>query len=228
MSYKKIGVVVADKDEFEPFVKTLETPESIITPFKSAFKFPCGSAQVTVVLCGIGKVNAAAAAMYLADAGCDLILNFGLSGGLKDVRRGQFVLPAKFLEHDFDLTPLGYKPCEKPRQTYIYGADKEITDKIADAGIASKSGTAVCGDRFISSDVDRDFLINTFSACSCDMETAAIASVCGIMKIPFVSLRRISDDASSNAAETYNDMNINEGASLSEAFSSCLKIICEA
>ncbi|MBO4431995.1 MAG: 5'-methylthioadenosine/S-adenosylhomocysteine nucleosidase [Clostridia bacterium] len=228
MSYKKIGIVVADKDEFEPFINSLDCPKNITTPFKSAFEFMCGSASVTALLCGIGKVNAATAAMYLIDSGCDFILNFGLSGGLKGIGRGEYILPESFLEHDFDLTLLGYKPCEKPRQTYIYSAHKETIDKIVKAGIAVPGGTAVCGDRFISSDIDREFLIKTFSANSCDMETAAIASVCSITGIPFVSLRRISDDASNNATEVYRDIKKDDGIPLSDASYSCLKIICEA
>lgn len=228
MAYKKIGIVVADKDEYEPFIKALGNPKYVSVPFKSSVSFSCGGTQAQALLCGIGKVNAASGTMYLVDSGCDIILNFGLSGGLQSVNRGEFILPERFLEHDFDLTPLGYKPCEKPEQTYIYNSDKALVDRIAESGVAKPGGTAVCGDRFISSSADRDFLIKTFSAVSCDMETAAIASVCGFSNVPFVSLRRISDDASDDARESYNSMNKNEGMSLSGAFFKCLKIICEA
>lgn len=228
MAYKKIGIVVADKDEYEPFIKSLDNPQYVSAPFKSAVLFSCGGTQAQALLCGIGKVNAAAATMYLVDSGCDIILNFGLSGGLLSVNRGEFILPERFLEHDFDLTPLGYKPCEKPGQVYIYNSDKAILGKIAESGVAKPGGTAVCGDRFISGNADRDFLVKTFSAVSCDMETAAIASVCNSSNIPFVSLRRISDDASDSATDSYNSMNKNEGMSLSGAFFKCLKIICEA
>lgn len=227
MKYNKIGIAVADKDEYEPFVKALDNADNTPTPFKSAVLFDCGGIKAHALLCGIGKVNAAAAAMYLIERGCDLILNFGLSGGLEGVKKGEFILPERFLEHDFDLTPLGYKPCEKPGQTYIYNSDKALLEKIAMSGVARPGGTAVCGDRFICNNADRDFLVNTFLAASCDMETGAIASVCHFSKVPFISLRRISDDASDDACESYNDMNKNEGTSLSGAFIKCLKIICE-
>ncbi|MBO4733862.1 MAG: 5'-methylthioadenosine/S-adenosylhomocysteine nucleosidase [Clostridia bacterium] len=228
MLYKKIGVVVADRDEYAPFVSAIDNRRSVNTPFKSAVSFDFAGSEVTVILCGIGKVNAAACATYLCDSGCELILNFGLSGGLKETCRGEFILPESFLEHDFDLTPLGYKPCEKPEQTYIYSANKPLLDKISKAGFAKPGGTAVCGDRFICSKADREFLINTFCARSCDMETGAIASVCSMTGIPFISLRRISDDASDTATESYNNMNKNEGMTLSDAFLRCLNIICEA
>lgn len=229
MHYKKIGVIVADKDEYKPFADAVKTAKPFVTPFKDAIEFTCGKTQVIALLCGIGKVNAAACAMYLVDSGCDLIFNYGLSGGLSGVKRGEYILPEKFLEHDFDLTPLGYKPCEKPRQKYVYNADGEIIKKLVLLGFVS-GGTAVCGDRFISSSKDSEFLIRTFAAKSCDMETAAIASVCDMAGVPFVSLRRISDSADDGAAASYNDMNNNkdEGMSLSAAFLKCLKTICEA
>ena len=71
-------------------------------------------------------------------------------------------LPQKFLEHDFDLSPLGYAPCEKPGQAYIYSANEQILDKICAQGIAKRGGIAVCGDRFISDGKTRQFLIETF------------------------------------------------------------------
>ena len=226
MFYKKIGIVIADEGEYTPFLDVLDGVSSCDTPFRAAAQFSVCKSSVTAILCGIGKVNAAAAAMYLADRGCDLILNFGLSGGLKGVRRGEFVLPERFLEHDFDLTPLGYKPCEKPGQTYVYNADVDVLSAFEAAGVANKAGTAVCGDRFVSDNKTRDFLIKNFSASCCDMETAAIAAVCNIAKVPFAALRRISDAADDTAADSYSDMNENEGVSLAEAFIKCLNTVC--
>lgn len=39
------------------------------------------------------------------------------------------------------------------------------------------------------------------------METAAIASVCHKCGIPFICLRKISDDADDSATEQYREMN---------------------
>ena len=228
MPQRKIGVIIADVDEFTPFAATVKGARRVETPFKDALTFSAFGAQVTALLCGMGKVNAAAGTMYLIDSGYDMIISMGFSGGLSGVRRGDFVLPERFMEHDFDLTPIGYKPCEKPGQNYIYAADAKLIGAIAAAGVAKASGTAVCGDRFISDDKSRDFLVNNFSASTCDMETAAVASVCDITKTPFVALRRISDDAGDSAAESYEDMNDKRDRSLSEVFLECLKIICEA
>ena len=214
--------IVVVFDEFVAFEIESFAPQFIDFVVR-AIEFTCGKTGIITVFCGIGKVNAASAAMYLVDHGCEAILNFGLSGGLSGVNFGEFVIPSKFLEHDFDFTKLGYRPCEKPEQTYIYSADDKLSKMFAGFCGARIVGTAVCGDRFISSTEDKNMLIDTFSAQACDMETAAIASVCYITNTPFVSLRRISDGADDNAIEVYRDMNVNDGATLSETFMKCLK-----
>lgn len=226
MFYKKIGIVIADEDEYAPFVNGIKEKHEYNTPFKKSVSFKVGGSEVFAVCCGIGKVNAASAAMLFAERGCDAIINFGLSGGLSGVRRGQFILPERFVEHDFDLTALGYKPCEKPGQVYIYEADENLIDCFGAACGASRAAVAVCGDRFVNDRKTRDYLIDVFAPSSCDMETAAIASVCHITGIPFASLRRISDDASDAAADSYDKMNKTEGKTLVEAFTDCLYYIC--
>ncbi len=228
MNDLKIGIVVADYDEYSPFVEAINFAAAKDYKYfnRKAISFECGNAEVICINCGIGKVNAATAATHLVDMGCTYILNYGLSGGISHVRRGEIVLPDRFLEHDFDLTGIGYKPCEKPSQRYVYDADKSLL-QLAETAIGScEKGTAVCGDRFICNADDRDFLRDTFGATTCDMETAAIASVCDMANVPFLSLRRVSDDAGEDAYSNYSNMNTGEGKTLSEVFLKVLKVLC--
>ncbi len=228
MNSVKIGIVVADYDEYAPFLNDVQ--QYNVKEYKyfnrKAVKFNIKGANVVCINCGIGKVNAATAAMHLVDIGCTHILNFGLSGGISGVHRGEIVLPDKFLEHDFDLTGIGYKPCEKPSQKYIYDTDKALLQKAAATLGKCVHGTAVCGDRFICSIADRDFLRDTFGATTCDMETAAIASVCDMVNIPYLSLRRVSDDAGEDAYANYSEMNTGDGQTLSQVFLILLKALC--
>ena len=130
MDMLKIGIVVADSDEYKPLLEYIEKGKYEEYSFlgRMAHKFNIGKVQVVSILCGIGKVNATAAAMHLVDIGCNIILNFGLSGGISGVFKGDVCLCDKFLEHDFDLTGIGYKPCEKPSQRYIYDADTSLIE----------------------------------------------------------------------------------------------------
>lgn len=228
MGNKKIGIVVADYDEYAPFLESAKNynPQKYKYFNRLAVQFDIENTGVVCINCGIGKVNAATAATHLADIGCTYILNFGLSGGISGVHRGEIVLPDKFLEHDFDLTGIGYKPCEKPSQKYIYEADNKLLEKAQLAIGECVHGTAVCGDRFICNKNDSNFLRETFGATTCDMETAAIASVCDMANIPYLSLRRVSDDAGEDAYANYSEMNTGEGQTLSEVFLKVLEAIC--
>ncbi|MBQ2934421.1 MAG: 5'-methylthioadenosine/S-adenosylhomocysteine nucleosidase [Clostridia bacterium] len=226
MNDKKIGIVVADYDEYAPLIDSIADKSEYKYFNRNAIAFNLNNFTVICINCGIGKVNAATAATHLADIGCTYILNYGLSGGISGVKRGEVVLPDKFLEHDFDLTGIGYKPCEKPSQKYIYDADTILLAKAQTAIGKCAHGTAVCGDRFICNAEDRDFLRDTFSATTCDMETAAIASVCDMAGIPYLSLRRVSDDAGADAYANYSDMNTLEGQTLSQVFLKVLTVIC--
>ena len=219
MKYKKIGVVVADNMEFKPlFEHFISRGGKKISVFsREAIEFHLNVTDFVAVFCGIGKVNAAALTAKLISDGCDCIMNYGLSGGLSGVAIGKFSAPDRFVEHDFDLTVLGYKPFEKPFQDYIYNTDKAIIDEILSVIPDAVAGTAVCGDKFISKKEDSDRLIEELDAKTCDMETAAIASVCNMAKIPFYCLRRVSDGADENV-ENYVNMNINSGDILFDNF----------
>lgn len=219
-----IGVVIADKDEFLPFAPYAEKNGSRDGGFfgREGVIFDIvgqkRTAQVHCVVCKIGKVNAAAVTAHLIDEGADIILNFGLSGGVSGVNRGDLVIADRFLEHDFDLTMIGYKPCEKPGQEYIYDADSHLLSVFLKELPDVVRGTAVCGDRFICNEADRTFLKETFGAVSCDMETGAVAAVCAMADIPFIALRRISDDAGSDAESSYREMNTGGETLLADAF----------
>ncbi len=232
MEFEKIGIVVADGDEYKALRNKVEQGEyeKLEILRREAHKFEIktekGAIEVISILCGIGKVNATAATVCLISMGCDVILNYGLSGGVSGIGRGEITIPDRFLEHDFDLQVLGYKPCEKPSQpTYIYKADNELLS-IAKLIIENaKCGTAVTGDSFICDDDVRINLANTFSAMSCDMETAAIAYVCEYCDIPFLAVRRVSDDAGSDAKDAYRQMNVSDETVLYDYVESIIKHI---
>ncbi len=205
----KIGIVVADNDEYAPIVEYTNevggTERSL--KFLKGHEIPFGNAIIRTVLCGIGKVNAAVAATLLIEEGVDILVNFGLSGGINGVSRGQTIVASKFLEHDFDLTALGYSVGEKPNQDYIYTADERLVKAFEESYKGIKIGTVVTGDSFICDPKVRDMLCERFNAIACDMETAAIAYCASANGVPFVSVRRVSDDAGDTAINDYREMN---------------------
>lgn len=234
MNNLKIGIIVADSDEYKTLEDYLSAKENDNYSYlgRKGHKFKVNgeknSVEVISILCGIGKVNAAAAVAHLVDCGCNVILNYGLSGGISGVKRSELCLCDRFIEHDFDLTGIGYKPCEKPGQKYIYDASKQLIDLFKTKMFDIKCGTAVTGDRFVCDEELRIRLRDDFNAMSCDMETAAIAYVCDFAEVPFLALRRISDDAGADAYESYNEMNTSNEAILSDLIIEFIGIIADS
>ncbi len=229
MNFSKIGVVVADKEEYLSLLESVKEFSAVSYCYfdRKGIAFKIGEKEIICVYSGVGKVNAAAATMHLIDSSCDCILNFGLSGGISAAKCGGLCLPEKFVEHDFSLENIGYKPFEKPDQDYyIYEADNELLKVFKKVLGKTAGGTAVSGDGFICDEKVSLSLYNNVNAFSCDMETAAIAAVCRMANVPFCALRRISDDASDGAVETYREMNENDGTLLSDLFIRCIKELC--
>lgn len=224
---KKIGIVIADVDEFEPLCKralSLGGEELKYFKRRAYTRKVNDSVSVLAVHSGIGKVNAAMAAMYLVESGCDLLFNIGLAGGISGVRRGELLIGNKFMEHDFDFTALGYELGEKPAQKYIYPAIGPLYDALANE-LGCGMGTVVTGDMFVNNAELHDRLRDMFGAYACDMEAAAIAGVAYLCSVPFVSVKRVSDDAGEDALTVYREMNINEGDSLSEISERCVEFL---
>lgn len=209
MNHAKIGVVIADDMEFAPLLKRAKRyglTHGRIHSFESA-SFSFAGKEITAVRCGDGKVNAAASTALLIEREKPCcIINIGLSGGVKNVNRGTIFAGTSFMECDFDLSVLGYKKGEKPGQDYVYEADKELLSKIPqDLGLRLlKCGT---GDFFITKDSVKEEFYRLFGINAFDMETGAIASVCHTCSVPFLSIRKISDDSEDSAAKDYRQMN---------------------
>lgn len=212
MKKLKIGLVIADDMEYAPLLEIGGEEHSFFGRDGHKFRFADGNREIELyaVCCGIGKVNAATAAMHLIDSGCKIMLNTGLSGGMSGILRGELTLCTRYVEYDFDLTPLGYKKAEKPSQQYIYEGDPILLDHFAKLYKSARRGMAVTGDRFVSDFALREELCELFAPMSCDMETAAVASVCHMAGVPFFAIRRISDDAGADATVCYREMNENE------------------
>ncbi len=206
----KYGFVVADDMEFDAVEKYSAEHGGCEYTFAGdkTLEFKIGDDTVVAVLCGVGKVNAAGAtAALIYGKGVEAIINFGLSGAVSGLRKGDIAVGEKTVEHDFDLTPLGYKVGEKPSQTYIYNADKRLFDAVLSSADGAKVCTLATGDMFVSSADGKKFIIENFGAGCCDMESAAIASVCFKSNIPFIAFRSISDDADDTAPESYRTEN---------------------
>ena len=162
--------------------------------------------------CSVGKVNAAACAQILISVfEVDRIINTGVAGSLDaDIDIGDIVVSTEAVQHDMDVTVLGFARGEIPYSNQsVFPADEEMRKSAVQAvketapDIHVFEGRVCSGDQFIASREQKEFLISEFGGLCCEMEGAAIAQVCCMNGTPFVIIRAISDKADDSEEMSY-------------------------
>lgn len=208
----KIGIIGAMELE----VETLKTQMSVTGQTTCAsmvfFEGTLGQAQVVVVRCGIGKVNAAMCVQILADRfEVTHVINTGVAGSLNaalDI--GDIVISRDVIHHDVDVRVFGYALGQVPQlDTLAFPGDESMirlalsSCEEANPGLHTAVGRIVSGDQFISDKEIKERLIAEFHADCTEMEGAAIAHASYLNGLPFVVIRAISDKADDSAEMDY-------------------------
>lgn len=206
---KNIGIIFADDMEYKPFEEFASKIGCDTTTLCGCNKITLETKNATIhaIESGIGKVNAAIATCVLKEqCGVELVLNAGLSGAVSGLVREDVVAGQSYVECDFDLRKFGYKQGQKPMGEYVYIADEKLLNSALEIhGVKSaKLGT---GDFFLADSAKKAEYLLEFSINAFDMESAAIAAVCDKYKLPFLSVRKVSDDADDDSIHDYRKMN---------------------
>ena len=197
-----IGIIGAMDVE----VKTLKEEANITKITEIAGMGFCkamlGDKNVVIVRCGMGKVNAGICAHTLInDFGCTKIINTGVAGSLDNqIDIGDIVVSTDAVQHDFDVSFLGFKKGEVPYTgLYAFSADEKLRETAVRAvkecapEIHVFEGRICSGDQFISETQQKDNITSNFGGMCCEMEGGAVAQTCYLNKTPFVVIRAISD-----------------------------------
>lgn len=150
--------------------------------------------KVGVVVCGVGKVNAACGTQYAVDVlGADTVINIGVAGGLNEsLKVGETYCISHAVQYDFDLVQLNgtqigtlneFKERFLPLSTVALYPEKRL-------------GT---GDRFNDDLADFALLTKDMGADIRDMEGGAIAQACIHCGVPVYSFKTVSDLAKSGS-----------------------------
>ena len=217
-------ILIADPDEYAPFIAQLEhlgVTSSRLRVFPcSHFKY---KGECTVVCTYIGKVNSAVACCAaLSSQDYDAVISLGYSGAVTGLMKGDYAAGKTYTECDFDLTPIGYAPGEKIKgEPFVHPADSRLLQAaLTIPGIKTASfGT---GDFFLTDKALRDRYKQQFGIGAFDMETGAIANVCSMFGVPFVAVRKISDNADDAASSEYGNIIAKREKAFSDILTSLL------
>lgn len=204
---KHIGILCAGDTELAPFLEHMKGQQ--ITE-KAMLKFHTGTinhVNVSAVYSGVCKVNAAIAAQLLIDMfHVDLIINAGTAGGMKEgVQLFDTVISERVIYHDVaDDILTDFHPWLKSN---YFLADQELCAIARAYSRRAKHpvlfGTMVTGEQFIE-DEKREEINRKFDPLSTDMETAGVAHVCYVNRIPFLAVRTITDTVTHQGIETFD------------------------
>ncbi len=205
----KVGIICAGDREVDPFIPCIK--DCGITD-KAMLKFYQGTingVKIVTLFSGVCKVNAAIATQILIDCyNVDLIINSGTAGGIsEEVDLFDTVISTEVAYHDVNEGILTeFHPWLK---SIYFSADSKLL-KLSHKAVDKQGkdykvffGRMVTGEAFISDD-GREEINALHTPLSVDMETASIAHVCYVNKIPFIAIRTITDTAKHSGAEHFD------------------------
>lgn len=210
---KKLGIIGAMSVEIET-LKTQMT--NVVEKERAGMVFYEGVLEmlpVVLVVCGVGKVNAAMCVQVLCDCfGVTHIVNTGVAGSLcAELDIGDFVISTKSIYHDFDCHSLNpnYPVGQVPGiAVHAFPADQTLIDlafaaaQQVHAGHA-RMGIIASGDQFVCDKAQKEKIVSDTGALCTEMEGAAISHAAWRNGVPFVVIRAISDKADDSAQMDY-------------------------
>lgn len=204
---KRIGIIGAMPSELADIRAALPGSEIVK---KAGFEYYVNrisdDTEVIHVCSGIAKVNAAVCAQALIDTfEPDAIVNAGIAGGMnRDVKVCDIVISTEVCPHDLDLHFLN----DYPPYCGIYKSDEnlmELAARCCDSfEIKHFFGRIVSGEAFISDNAVKKSIEERLAPYAVDMESSAVGHCAYLNKVPYVSVRCISDNADDEGAMSFD------------------------
>ena len=211
---EKTGIIGAMDEEVTSLKAAIKNPKTTTVADMVFYEGKLDGADVVVVQCGMGKVNAGICANTLInDFGCTRVIDTGVAGSLDaQIDIGDIVVSTDAVQHDFTVEAIGFQKGEIPYTgLYAFPADESMRKAAVEAVRAAApeisvfEGRVCSGDQFVSSKEQRNKIITDFGGMCCEMEGGAIAQACYLNHTPFVIIRAVSDKADESEELSYEE-----------------------
>ena len=210
---KKLGIIGAMTVEVESLKQQLHNRTESERAGMTFYEGQLEGCDVVVVMCGVGKVNAALCVQVLCDCyGVTHLVNTGVAGSLcAELDIGDLVISKDAMYHDFTCHALNpaYVVGQVPGLPVLRFAADETMVGAAFAAAQQvhpghiRIGTVASGDQFVAGKDHKEQIIADTGAVCTEMEGTAIAHAAWRNGIPFVVIRAISDKADDSAEMDY-------------------------
>lgn len=219
---KKIGMIVAVLQEIDTLFQHLGAPLDTDTPAGyEVHRYLVSGNEIYVVPSGAGELAAAASTQLLISTyHVDLIVNFGVCGGLTpDMSLTQSVVVRDVIHYDFDATAfLGGCVGQYPGYpTAFIPASSDLVALALSTEPALKPVVCASADKFVEDPTMKQQLHKTFGAEICEMEAAGILLTANRCHVPALLMKAVSDSVNGDAGQ-FEQM-------VHEAAATCLKVL---
>jgi len=216
MTTGTIGIIGAMQEEIELLLAGMEYKQTERHAGISYHRGVFRGKKVVLTRSGVGKVNAAVCTQILIDKfGADAVLFTGVAGAVDpELNIGDIVISSSSLQHDVDVTALGFPKGTIPYQDVSeYKADEKLIELAEDAGRKTypgrcKVGKVLSGDQFVADRAVVKALFEQFGGACTEMEGASVAQVCFMNDIPHVIIRSMSDKADGSAHANFAEFTV--------------------
>ena len=203
-----IAILVAMGKELNLLLPLLDNTKSETIDGFTFHSGKIGNNDIVAMQCGIGKVNAAIGTLTLLNNfKPELVINTGVAGGAsQDAHVMDVIVGSSIAYHDVWCGPGTIYGEASGYPLYFY-SDNRFSSLIPERADI-KRGLICSGDKFIASLEEVQTIQKAFpQVLAVDMESATIAQVCYLRKIPVLVMRVISDSpgASKDNTAQYND-----------------------
>lgn len=193
----KLGILTAMSVEYNQLSAMMTNCNVVAHKDESYLEGRIGDLDVVLLQCGIGKVNAAVGVTLLIDRmHPDAILSTGVAGGVDEcLHVMDVVVSRQTVYHDTWCGP-GNVWGQVQGFPERFEGDAHLLKAASglESDVTIHEGLICTGDLFVSNLEEQQLIKRRFpDALAVDMESAAIAQVCYLKKVPFVSFRIISD-----------------------------------
>ncbi len=203
---KKIGLLVAV--EMDAVLARYGAPQEkqLVDGFE-VLRYENESYTVYAVNAGAGEISAAAATQLLISVfRVDLVVNFGVVGGLTpEMAMARTVVVESVVHYDFDISD--WTGVESGRYMQYPGpyipATPELVDKACAIEPSLRRVICASADKFIGTEEKKRALHERWQADICEMEAAGIVLTCARRGVPCLLVKTVSD-AITGGAEEFN------------------------
>ena len=201
---KKIGMLVAV--EMGAVLSRYGTARSVETRHGFEVRtYEMDGYTLHVMHSGAGEIAAAAAAALLIDRyEVELLVNFGVVGGLTaEMAQTKTCVVEKVVHYDFDTSAYdGTLPGQYAEYPDVYlPATASLVERAVQIAPELKRVICASADKFVDGQEAKSALHEKFGADICEMEAAAVVLTCNRSDVPCLLIKTVSDGLLGGAEE---------------------------